>query len=62
MTTFLSVVAGIAGLIGLLYLVTGPAFVGLIWWVLALISLVSIPVLNYLKRIARASEKIAGDA
>lgn len=56
MTIFLALVSIFTGLIGLAYLATGPAFIGVIWWILSLISLVSIPVLNYLSRIAKASE------
>lgn len=57
MSTFLAVVALISGLIGMIYVLAGPAFVGPIWWVITLLSLVALPVLNYLRRIAAAIEK-----
>lgn len=57
MTSFLSVVAVLSGLIGLIAMVYGPSFTGPVWWVLTLLSLIGIPVLNFLKRIAIAIEK-----
>lgn len=57
MTVFLAFLAVIGGLVGILTLAFGSSIVGLIWWILALLSLVSIPVLNFLKRIAIATEK-----
>lgn len=62
MTTFLSFVALIAGLVGLVYMLTGPAFVGPVWWILAIVSLVGLAVLNLLKRIAVATEKASAGA
>lgn len=56
-TVLLAFVGVIGALAGLITLTFGSSIVGLIWWILALLSLVSIPVLNFLKRIAIATEK-----
>lgn len=62
MNTFLSVVALVSGAIGAIYFLVGPAFVGPIWWVITLLSLVAIPMLNLLNRITRATEKLSAEA
>lgn len=61
MTIFLAIVAVISGLIGLLYVLTGPGFIVPIWWILTLLSLVGIAALNLLHRIARATEKVSAE-
>lgn len=53
---FVLVISGLAGIFALTY---GPAFIGLLWWIMALIALIGISALNYLSRIARAAEKSA---
>lgn len=56
MTVLLAFLSVIGGLVGLATLMFGSSIVGLIWWILALLSLVSIPALGFLRRIAIATE------
>lgn len=62
MSVFLAIVAVVSGLVGLIHVLVGPGFVVPIWWILSLLSLVAIPVLAYLKRIALANEAARRDA